>query len=551
MAHDLIIRNGNIVDGTNTTPYVADLAIDGDTISGIGKIDGQGREEIQAEGLAVTPGFVDLHTHLDAQVGWDPALTPVSWHGVTTALFGNCGVTFAPCRSEDREFLAGMMETVEDIPKRAILSGLPWNWESYGEYLDSIASLRPAINVAGLVGHCAVRFYVMGERSIEEAATDEDIIRMKEVVAQSVNDGALGFSTSRFLGHFLPDGRHVPGTHAQARELIEIAKTVGAHGGIMQAAIDFSNIDSEMDLLADQARENSRILFSAAGGGTHEQGDLFDTKVRQMRSEGLDVTGITVPRSGGGVWGLSTGNFWRTPQWRKLAEMTFEQRLNAIEDAEFVRTLIAEVEGNEQATKACRRIYWLGDSDRPNYTRERNDNLATLATSAGESPAETFIRMARETKGQALFHSRGFSVNLESLEKMLTSEWMLPGLGDAGAHVSQIMDAGWATFTLSHWHRDRGVWALGEAVQRLSAGPARVLGLDDRGTLAVGKKADINVVDIDRVAERMPERVTDFPHGAARLIQRAVGYKATICNGGVILRDDELTGERSGAVLRN
>lgn len=310
MAHDVVIRGGMVVDGKGGAPYEADVAIEGDRIAAIGAVEGKGSEEIDAQGLAVTPGFVDLHTHLDAQIGWDPDLTPVSWHGVTTALFGNCGVTFAPVRPSDHEFLAGMMETVEDIPKRAILEGgLPWNWETYGEYLDSIQGMNPAINVAGLVGHCAVRSYVMGERSVEEPATDDDIAEMKSVVAQSVRDGAVGFSTSRFLGHFLPDGRHVPGTHAQDKELIEIARTVGELGGVMQAAIDFSSIESEMDLLKEQARVNSRILFSTAGGGTNEQGELFDRKVREFQDEGLDITGVTVPRSGGGVWGFTTGNF--------------------------------------------------------------------------------------------------------------------------------------------------------------------------------------------------------------------------------------------------
>lgn len=550
MAHDLVIRNGLVVDGTGAEPFPADLAVDGDTITAIGAVGSRGREEIDAQGHAVTPGFVDLHTHLDAQVGWDPDLTPVSWHGVTTALFGNCGVTFAPVRPSDHEFLAGMMETVEDIPRKAILHGLPWNWESYAEYLNSVAAMNPAINIAGLVGHCAVRFYVMGERSVEEPATDEDIAEMKKVVGQSMKDGAVGFSTSRFLGHFLPDGRHVPGTHAEDKELIEIARTVGEQGGMMQAAIDFSSIDREMNLLKEEARVNTRILFSAAGGGTHEQGDLFESKVREFQAEGLDITGVTVPRSGGGVWGLSTGNFWRTREWRALAEMSLAERLVAIEDPVRVKALVASVDSDPALMRLCRRIYWLGDGEQPNYTRERNDNLATLASEAGEHPVETFIRMARESGGRALFHARGFSVNLDALENMIRSDWVLPGLGDAGAHVGQIVDAGWATFTLSHWHRDRQIWDLAETIRRLTSAPAQVLGLNDRGRLAAGRRADINVIDVDRVAERMPQTVADFPFGASRLIQRAVGYRATICNGGVILRDDELTGTRAGRVIR-
>ena len=221
--HDLVIRNGLVVDGTGAEPYSADIAIDGNQIAAIGEIAGKGEKEIDAAGHIVTPGFIDVHTHLDAQIAWDPMLTPISWHGVTTALLGNCGVTFAPVKPKDREFLASMMETVEDIPKDAIMSGLSWNWEHYGDYLNELESLNPAINVAGLVGHCAIRYYVMGERGIDQQATEDEKQQMAEIVRQAIKGGAVGFSTSRFLGHYIPDGRHVPGTHAEHDELIEIA----------------------------------------------------------------------------------------------------------------------------------------------------------------------------------------------------------------------------------------------------------------------------------------------------------------------------------------
>ena len=236
MRHDLVIRNGQLIDGTGAPGVHGDLAIDGDTITAVGDVDGQGVREIDAAGHAVTPGFVDIHTHLDAQIGWDPYLTPVSWHGVTTALLGNCGVTFAPVRPNDADTLANMMETVEDIPADAILGGLPWNWEGYDGYLDAIEGLDPAINVAGLVGHCAVRFYVMGDRAVDEQPTEAEITRMAEVVAESIRGGAVGFSTSRIIGHRLPDGRDVPGTHAAHEELVAIAEAVkGVGGGLMQA----------------------------------------------------------------------------------------------------------------------------------------------------------------------------------------------------------------------------------------------------------------------------------------------------------------------------
>ncbi|MEK9868773.1 MAG: amidohydrolase family protein, partial [Gammaproteobacteria bacterium] len=259
--HDLVIRNGLVVDGTGSEPYVADIAIDGNEIVAVGEVSGSAETEIDASGHIVTPGFVDIHTHLDAQIGWDPMLTPISWHGVTTALLGNCGVTFAPVKSTDRELLAGMMETVEDIPRDAIMTGLSWNWEHYGEYLDELERLNPAINVAGLVGHCALRFYVMGERGVEEQATPEEKQKMAEIVRKAIQDGAVGFSTSRFLGHYLPDGRHVPGTHAEHEELVEIARAVGAENALMQNVTNFgSDFDGEMALIRKEA-EQARVLF--------------------------------------------------------------------------------------------------------------------------------------------------------------------------------------------------------------------------------------------------------------------------------------------------
>ena len=549
MAHDVVIRGGNVVDGTGEVPYQADIAIDGDRISEIGVVSEQGREEIQAEGLNVSPGFIDLHTHLDAQIGWDPQVTSVSWHGVTTALLGNCGVTFAPCKETDREFLAGMMETVEDIPKEAILHGLPWNWESYGGYLDALEALGPSINICGLVGHCATRFYVMGERAVEEPATADEIRQIAELAGQSVKEGAVGFSTNRLPGHRLPDGRSIPGTFAHRDELRAVAKAVGVYGGFMQTVSDFREFDEEMELIADEARSSRGALFSSAAEiGT----ERMNEKVMAMRAEGLNVTSVTVPRSGGGVGGLSTDNFFRTPAWMELRQLDFEGRLNAIRDADYRRRLIVEVkEQGQPVLEGTKRWFWMGDAERPCYTQALDKSLYAMAQAADEHPVETWLRITDETNGRALFHMRGFNVNLDSLEELITTEWAMPGLGDAGAHVSQMIDSGWSTFILSHWHRDSGVYSLEEAVRRISAIPAGVLGLEDRGVLAVGKRADLNVFDLSQLEERMPEIVNDFPFGAPRFIQRAAGYKATLCNGDFVLRDDELTGTRPGRVLRS
>ena len=549
MGHDLVIRGGTLVDGTGSAPVQADVAIDGDTIVEVGKVDGKGREEIRADGLNVAPGFVDLHTHLDAQIGWDPQVTSVSWHGVTTALLGNCGVTFAPCKAADREFLAGMMETVEDIPKDAILHGLPWNWESYGGYLDALEALGPSINIAGLVGHCAVRFYVMGERAVEEPATDDEVRQIAELAGQSVREGAVGFSTNRLPGHRLPDGRSIPGTFAHRDELRAVAKEVGAAGGIMQTVSDFRDFDAELDLIRDEARTARGALFSTAAEIGVER---MDERVKAMRAEGLNVTSVTVPRSGGGVGGLSTNNFFRTDGWNELRKLDLDGRLKAIRDPETRRRLVDEVKAQgDEAAEGMKRWFYMGDQARPCYTQSLDQSLYHQAKALGEHPVETWLRISDQTNGKALFHLRGFNVDLKALEGLIRTEWAMPGLGDAGAHVSQMIDSGWSTFILSHWHRDSGVYSIEEAVRRISSVPAGVLGLKDRGTVEVGKRADVNVFDISRLEERMPQIVHDFPFGAPRFIQRAAGYKATVCNGTVVLRDDELTGECAGKVLRS
>ena len=554
MAHDLVIRNARIVDGTGAAAFPGDVAIDGDKITGLGTVDEKGRQEIDASGNAVTPGFIDMHTHLDAQIGWDPDLTSVTWHGVTTALLGNCGVTFAPCRPEDRDFLAGMMETVEDIPKKAILSGLPWDWDSYGGYLDSVERLSPMINVAGLVGHCATRFYVMGERSVEEPATPDEIRQIAELAAQSVREGAVGFSTSRASVHKLPDGRCIPGTYAEREELMAIAAAVGDAGGIMQTVMEFSKPDEEMALIGDEAAFCRAAIFSEVCSPSAEQRKRRGETVTRFRAEGKNITGFTVPRSAGGVGGLTTPHFWHSPSWNKLREMNFERRLEALRDEAFRRQLVTELENHEHARQAAeqtRTWYPMGDGDHPDYTGGADESLLAIAKRAGEHPAETWIRLTLESEGKVLFHHRVFNHDLDAVAETISTDWAMPGLGDAGAHVSGMIDAGWATFVLSHWYRDAGLYSLEEAVRRMTSVPAAILDLRDRGTLQVGQKADLNVIDTDKVAECQPRLVNDFPHGAPRFIQRAVGYQATVCNGEVILRDDEHTGAHAGHVLRN
>ncbi len=550
MSHDIVIRGGSIVDGTGAAPFTGDIGIENGTITAVGKVGGRGKREIDAAGLTVTPGFVDIHTHLDAQIGWDPDCTPVSWHGVTTALLGNCGVTFAPVRPNDKELLAGMMETVEDIPRHAILTGLPWTWEDYGGYLDAIETLRPGINISGLVGHSAVRFYVMGERAVEEQASAEERAQMAEVVARSIDRGAAGFSTNRFAPHKLPDGRSIPGTFADAQELIDIARVVAPRNALMQW------VGAELDLLGTVAdATKSRTLCSYGSGN----GDLALAEQRRAALErvcqGRDITAITQVRGSGMIYGLQAGLPVRGATWSRVRRLpTLKDRVAAVSDPETFAAMVAEAKAGgfkQNLGTPVEQMFYLGDGPTPAYTAGAEMNVCAMAEARGEHWAETFLRISRETNGKALFTLRMFNSNLEALKHMFRSPNCFPSLGDAGAHVSQVMDAGWATFMLSHWVRETGFFSLAEAVHLMTARPARVMGLKDRGQLKPGMRADVNVFDAGEVCELQPELVNDIPGGAPRFIQRSTGYKATLVNGVVNLENGELTGARAGRVLRH
>ncbi len=542
MAHDIVIRGGTIVDGIGSEPFTGDVAIAGGHIAEIGKIASRGAEEIDADGLIVTPGFIDLHTHLDAQIGWDPDLTPISWHGVTTALMGNCGVTFAPCKPADREFLAGMMESVEDIPRQAIMTGLPWTWENYGDYLNAIEKLGPGINIAGMVGHSAVRYYVMGDRSFADQASDAEKHEMAAIVAKAVDEGAIGFSTNRFEPHKAPDGRSIPGTFADASELVEIAKAVAQRNGLMQAVGASGDI---LKAITDQG--GSRTLFSYGVGGDKGAGMKAANGLDKL-CEGRDLTAISQVKGTGFMFGLQCSLPFRGETWEKVRALDLKGRVAAINDSDTRVKLIAE--GDTRLP--LQNVYYLGAAEIPNLTAPRHECVQVLAKSRDESFVEMFLRLSRETNGRALFNFRLFCPDLDELGDLFRSTGnVLPSLGDAGAHVSQIIDADWATFVLKHWIKEKKVYTLAEGIRRMTSDPARVMGLKDRGVLAVGKRADVNVFDLDRVTQLQPEIVHNFPGGAPHFTQRARGYKATLVNGQIKLRDDELTGARAGMLLRH
>jgi N-acyl-D-aspartate/D-glutamate deacylase len=542
MSHDTVIRGGKIVDGTGAQSFHGDVGIKDGRIAEIGKIAAKGKEEIDAEGHVVSPGFIDLHTHLDAQIGWDPDLTPISWHGVTTALMGNCGVTFAPCKPQDREFLAAMMESVEDIPRQAIMSGLPWTWENYGDYLNAVEKLRPGLNIAGMVGHSAVRYYVMGDRSFADQASDAEKQQMADIVAKAVDEGAIGFSTNRFAPHKAPDGRSIPGTFADPSELIAIGKAVKARNGLMQAVGATGDV---LKAIADQA--GSRVLFSY-GVGSDKGAGLKSAEGLDRLAEGRDLTAICQVKGTGFMFGMQCSLPFRGETWEKVRALDLKGRLAAIRDGATADKLIAE----GKTGIPLEHTYYIGDAETPNLTAPRNASVKDAIAKTGESFVEHFLRLSRETDGRALFNFRLFCQDMDELGDLFRSTAnVLPSLGDAGAHVSQIIDADWATFTLKYWIKERGVYSLEEGIRRMTSDGARVMGLKDRGTLKVGMRADVNVFDLDRVTQLQPHIVHNFPGGAPHFTMRARGYKATLVNGQVNVRDDQSTGARAGMVLRH
>lgn len=547
MAYEIVIRGGSVVDGTGSEPKTCDVGIDNGLISEVGQISTRGHREIVADGLTVTPGFIDLHTHLDAQIGWDPDLTPSSWHGITTAMMGNCGVTFAPCKPQDRELLAGMMETVEDIPRRSIIDGLPWDWEDYGGYLDSIDRQRPGINVAGLVGHAAVRFYVMGERAVEEQSDDDERSQMAEIVANAIDRGAVGFSTNRTSAHKLPDGRAIPGTFADVKELEIIANEVSKRHALFQAVgIHWDH----MRHVADTARP--RMLFNSTLSGVRD--DESGNRQRKGLDElakGRDISGVAQVRGSGALVGLEALIPFRGEAWSKMRDMDLEQKVAALRDLEFRTQLAEEVKNGNPRWPDPNWLYSLGKGPTPDHTMGDHNNLLKMSADAGEHWIETFLRLSVETDGRILFNCIGENQNLKALRDMFDGGRVFPGVGDAGAHVSMVMDAGWATFVLAHWVREEALYSLSEAVQRMTSASARILGIRDRGTLRPGMRADVNVFDASEVRESYPYRVYDFPGNAPRLTQKSVGYEAMLVNGQINVLRGEHTGVHAGTVIRH
>jgi N-acyl-D-amino-acid deacylase len=561
VAHDLVIRGGTVVDGTGAPAQPADVAIDGDRVVAVGRSVGRGRRDLDAEGRLVTPGFVDIHTHLDAQLAWDPVGSSSCWHGVTTVVIGNCGVTFAPVRPDDHTYLAEMMESVEDIPARSILEGLPWNWETYADYLRWLDATPKGLNVAGMVGHCALRYAVMGERSLAEhgTPTDDELDHLTAMVDDALTAGAIGFSSSRTLRHRVPDGRFVPGTYAAPTELFAVADVLAKHGrGVFEVAPRFDGegptlprVEAELAWMSEASRRAGRPLTFGVSH-TWAQGEHYRHAMQLARAaneHGAQLRPQTTPRFIGVLTGIAHRTpFDHHPAWLALQPLSLGERLAVLRDPERRAALVAEARDDRAGLDVFFVLNGPGDAAR--YDCRPEHSLPAVADARGVTPVEAFIDLALETDGRLVISWPLLNQGVDAIGEMLADGVVLMGLGDAGAHVGQTMDASSPTYLLTYWARERGCLTVEDAVRRLTSDTATTFGIRDRGVLRAGAYADLNVIDWEVLALPVPEYVHDFPHGAGRYLQRARGYDATIVNGEVFMERGEHTGELGGRLVR-
>lgn len=578
--YDLKITGGTLIDGTGAPRRSGNIGVKDGTIVEIGACDGDATETLDAAGSIVTPGFVDIHTHYDGQVSWDPDLAPSSIHGVTTCVTGSCGVGFAPCRPEDHQRLIELMEGVEDIPGVALAEGLSWDWESFPQYMDSIDSFAHAIDFAVQVPHDALRVFVMGERATPGSiATAEDIDTMRRLTREALLAGAVGFSTGRTNNHRTARGEATPASEATIPELAGIAKAFdGLDFGVLQAVSDFDMDDSRFDEEWDVLEK----MLDAAGGRPMSislmQRDQVHTQWKQIidRAEQANEAGKTLrlqvaPRPIGVLLGLGATfhPFMGYPAYREISTLSLEDRVAAMRDPAFKAKLLSQehtrLSGDgssippladhllERINIVAMRLYRLGEE--PNYEPDPTTCIGVEASNRGVTVLEAIYDALLENDGKALLYFPLYnftSMNLDNVHTMLTHPLALPGLSDGGAHVGTVCDASFPTSLLSHWgrDRDRGRIELETLVRMQTHDTSRFVGMTDRGTLEVGKRADINVIDFDNLKLGPPRLIHDLPAGGARLMQNATGYVATYVRGVKVTEHGKLTGNRPGRLVR-
>ena len=559
--YDLVIRGGTVVDGTGADPVGADVAVADGSIVAIGSVEGDAIRTVDANDRIVTPGFVDIHTHLNAQLSWDPLGTSSCYHGVTSVVIGNCGVTFAPCRPEDRRDLAEMMESVEDIPADAIMSGLSWEWETYGQYLAELDRRPKGLNVGGMVGHSALRRYVMGDRALDRDPTVDDLTAMVDLVEEAMAAGALGLSSSRTILHTGADGEPIPGTFAGLDELLALAGVLGRHGrGVFETAAMLGSQNgatpestiAEVGLLAEISRATGRpvsfgLTQTIAGEGLHRQ--VLEL-VAEANRTGARVHPQTTVRSVGVLFGLAHHSpYGGCPAWQALSPLAFDERLAVVRDPARRHAMAAEADGREGGIDPANLFPLVAAP--ADYSLDPTQSLAALAAAAGTTPAAHWLDLLDRTDGACLLVWPFLNQTPAEVEHLLGDPNVVLGLADAGAHVGQIMDASQPTWFLSHWVRDRGLYSLADGIARLTSIPADLFAIGDRGVLAVGRPADLNVIDLPRLGLPLPQFAHDFPGGAGRWVQGAHGYDVTVVNGEVTVEAGVHTGALPGTTLRS
>jgi N-acyl-D-aspartate/D-glutamate deacylase len=565
--YDLVIRGGSLIDGTGAPARIADVGIDNGVVVEVGVVEPKGRREIDARGLTVTPGWVDIHTHYDGQVTWDPYLSPSCWHGVTTVVMGNCGVGFAPARPDRHEWLITLMEGVEDIPGSALAEGIKWNWETFPEYMDSIDAQARVLDVAAQVPHGSVRAYVMGERGARnEPATPEDIAEMSRIVGEGISAGALGFSTSRTMLHRSKDGEPVPGTFANADELLGVGRAMGKAGhGVFELASDMSIAEDEFAWMKQLSAETGvAVTFGLLQSPMQPEKWRDMLKLtEQARAEGAHVTAQIACRPTGMVlgWESSVHPFITRPSYRAIADQPLAERIRTLSRPEVREAILSEQPARtnpfaDMLMHGFDRMFRLEHGETLDYEPRAEDSVAALAARTGEKPDAIVYDMLMEREGRGYIYLPLLNYaqfNFDHILEMMQHPATILSLSDGGAHCGVICDASFPTYMLTYWARDRsrgGRMPIERVVAMQTHDTAALYGLNDRGVIAPGMKADVNVIDLERLRILAPEMVFDLPADGRRLIQKAEGYRATIVSGVVTFENGEATGEMPGRLVR-
>jgi N-acyl-D-aspartate/D-glutamate deacylase len=564
-AFDLVIRGGTVVDGTGGQAFEADVAVKDGRIVRVGRVIGAGTQEIDARDRIVTPGFVDVHTHYDGQATWDSHLQPSSWHGVTTVVMGNCGVGFAPCRPADRDLLIRLMEGVEDIPFPVLTEGLPWTWESYPDYLDHLDGRRFDVDVGSQLPHAALRVFVMGQRGVDrEPATEADIATMAALAKRAMEAGALGFGTSRTLNHRSSDGSPIATLTAGEDELTGIAMGMAAAGrGVLQVVSDFTGGAEEFAMLRRIVRASGRPLSFSLVQSPRSPGGyrvMLDW-LSQANAEGLPIKGQAATRPVGVLFGLelTMNPFSQHPAYREIVERPFADRVAALRDPAFRARLLLEPDQDARGFANTQprnwdKMYLMGVD--PDYEPTKDQTVAAIAARQGRAPAEVALEHMLSSGGRGMLYLPFLNYaegNLDHVVEMMRHPAVVPGLSDGGAHVGMICDGSFPTTNIVYWTRDRARGerlSLERMIQAQCRDTAELVGLRDRGLLAPGYRADLNVIDHSGMKLHAPQVAYDLPAGGRRLIQRADGYVATIVAGEVTYRDGQPTGALPGRLVR-